>query len=128
MIPSVLVEIVYLVAAVLFILGLKRLSSPATARQGNTISGVGMLLAIVVTLFDQAILGYSVIAAGLLVGSALGLWMARSVKMTSMPQMVAVLNGFGGGASLLVGGAEFLRAELTSELMGLGTGITLSLI
>ncbi len=127
MIPPFLVELAYLIAAVLFILGLKRLSSPATARQGNATSGVGMLLAIVVTLFDQAIVGYGMIVAGLLVGAALGLWMARAVKMTSMPQMVALLNGFGGGASLLVGGAEFLRSELAAVPLGVDTAVTIQL-
>ena len=122
-----LVELVYLLSAVLFIVGLKRLSSPATARQGNTLSGLGMLLAIVVTLFDRAIVSYEVIIAGILVGSVVGLWMARTVKMTSMPQMVALLNGFGGAASLVVGGAEFLRAELLNEIPPLQTSISIEL-
>jgi NAD(P) transhydrogenase subunit beta len=69
-----------------------------------------MLIAIAATLVDRAIVSYGVIVAGLLVGSALGLWLARTVKMTAMPQMVALLNGLGGGASLLVGAAEFLKA------------------
>ncbi|MDX2058953.1 MAG: NAD(P)(+) transhydrogenase (Re/Si-specific) subunit beta [Gemmatimonadales bacterium] len=120
-------QLTYLVASVLFILGLKWLSSPATAVKGNRISGVGMLIAIVVTLLDQAIVTYQVIIAGLVVGSALGLWMAKAVKMTSMPQMVALLNGLGGGASLLVGGAEFLRSELVSEQLPLDTSITIQL-
>ena len=120
-------QLIYLVASVLFILGLKWLSSPATAVKGNRISGVGMLIAIVVTLLDQAIVTYQVIIAGLVVGSALGLWMAKAVKMTSMPQMVALLNGLGGGASLLVGGAEFLRSELVNEQLPLDTSITMQL-
>ena len=117
----------YLVAAVLFIVGLKRLGSPATARAGNALSGVGMLIAIVVTLFDRAILSYGTILAGILVGSALGLMLARMVKMTSMPQMVALLNGFGGGASLLVGAAELLRAELLGELLPVETALSIQL-
>ena len=125
--PHALATALYLVAAICFIIGLKRLSSPGTAVNGNRISGVGMLIAIVVTLFDQGILSYQVIAAGLLVGSALGLWMARAVKMTAMPQMVALLNGFGGGASLLVGGAEFLKSELAEQALGLDTSITIQL-
>ena len=116
-----------LVAAVLFIVGLKRLGSPATARAGNALSGVGMLIAIVVTLFDRAILSYGTILAGILVGSALGLMLARMVKMTSMPQMVALLNGFGGGASLLVGAAELLRAELLGELLPVETALSIQL-
>jgi H+-translocating NAD(P) transhydrogenase subunit beta len=120
-------QIGYLAASILFILGLKRLNTPATARSGNRLSAVGMLLAIVITLFDRAILSYGVIAAGLLVGGAVGLWAARAVKMTSMPQMVALLNGLGGAASLVVGGAEFLRAELLGEQLPLETGISIAL-
>jgi len=86
-----------------------------------------MLIAIVVTLFDRAIISYGVIVAGVVVGSALGVWMARAVKMTAMPQMVALLNGFGGGSSLLVGGAEFLRAELLGEQVEAATGVTIQL-
>jgi NAD(P) transhydrogenase subunit beta len=102
-----IIELIYLLAAVLFIYGLKWLSSPATARRGNFTSAVGMLIAIVVTLFDQHILTYQWIVVGLVVGSALGVWMARAVKMTAMPQMVGLLNGLGGGASALVAGAEW---------------------
>ncbi|TFG44894.1 MAG: NAD(P)(+) transhydrogenase (Re/Si-specific) subunit beta [Gemmatimonadales bacterium] len=125
--PVALELLLYLVAAVLFVLGLKRLGSPLTARQGNRMSGVGMLLAIVVTLFDHGILGYQEIIVGMFIGSAVGFWMARSVKMTSMPQMVALLNGFGGGASLLVGGAEFLKAELAGVTPTIDIGITTQL-
>ena len=120
-------ELLYLIAAVCFIVGLKRLSHPATAVSGNRVSAVGMLIAIVVTLFDRAILSFEMIAVGMVVGSALGLWMARAVKMTAMPQMVALLNGFGGGASLLVGGAEFLRSELLGQNLTLDTSITIQL-
>ena len=119
--------LVYLVAAVLFIIGLQRLQSPATARGGNGLSGVGMLIAIVATLRVANIVSPAVIVAGLVVGSALGWWMARTVKMTSMPQMVALLNGFGGAASLLVGGAEFLKSELVGEQIPMDTGITIQL-
>jgi NAD(P) transhydrogenase subunit beta len=125
--PPALVSLGYLVAAVCFILGLKRLNHPSTARQGNRLSSIGMLIAILIVLFDRAIISYTMIAAGLVVGSAVGLWMARTVKMTSMPQMVALLNGLGGAASLLVGGAEFLKAELLGEQVPLDTGITVQL-
>lgn len=111
MIPDYFARLLYLAAAVLFITGLRKLGSPDTARQGNRISSLGMLLAIAVTLLDQNIVSYSTIAVGLLVGSAIGAFMARTVKMTSMPQMVALLNGVGGGSSLLVAGAEFLHAD-----------------
>ena len=125
--PHALEEILYLIAAVCFIIGIKRLSSPATAVAGNRLSAAGMLIAIVVTLLDRSIVGYGVIAAGLVVGSALGLWLARAVKMTAMPQMVALLNGLGGGASLLVGGAEYLKAELLGVALPIDTSITIQL-
>ena len=127
MIPAWLEQLGYLVAAVLFIIGLKRLGSPDTARAGNRISGIGMLLAIVITLVDRTILSYGTIVGGMVVGTAVGLWMARTVKMTAMPQMVALLNGFGGAASLLVSGAEFLRAELMNEVVPMDTAITTQL-
>jgi H+-translocating NAD(P) transhydrogenase subunit beta len=127
MIPAPIVALVYLASAALFILGLKRLSGPATARRGNMMSGTGMLLAIVVTLFDRAIVSYSVIVAGIAVGAAIGLWMARSVQMTSMPQMVALLNGFGGAASLTVGSAEFLRSELAGQVLPADVSVTVQL-
>jgi H+-translocating NAD(P) transhydrogenase subunit beta len=127
MIPHYIVELVYLLSAALFIIGLKRLQSPETARRGNLMSGVGMLLAVAVTLFDRAILSYGTIAAGMLVGAVIGIWMARAVKMTAMPQMVALLNGFGGGASLLVGGAELLRADLARAVVPVASGITIML-
>jgi NAD(P) transhydrogenase subunit beta len=107
--PAWLAQLGYLVAAVLFVLGLKRLGRTDTARAATGLSGVGMLVAVLVTLADRAIVSYTVIAAGMVVGTALGLWMARAVKMTAMPQMVALLNGLGGAASLLVSGAELLR-------------------
>ncbi len=105
----ILTYLLYLVASVLFILSLKLLSSPKTARRGNLYGAVGMLIAIVVTLTDQRILDFGYIIAGILVGGLLGLWMAKKVQMTAMPQMVGVLNGFGGGASALVAYAEYLR-------------------
>ena len=125
--PHAIASLLYLLASVLFIIGLRRLSNPATAVAGNRLSSVGMLIAIVVTLLDQGILSYGVIAAGLLIGSALGLWMARSVKMTAMPQMVALLNGLGGGASLLVGMGEFLISELQGRQLAIDTSVTIQL-
>jgi NAD(P) transhydrogenase subunit beta len=105
--------LLYLAAAVLFILGLKLLSSPKTARRGNLLGATGMLIAIVVTLTDKHIVSFSYILAGLLLGSAVGVVLARKVQMTGMPQMVGVLNGFGGGASALVAYAEYLRLGTT---------------
>ena len=99
----VFVNLVYIVAAVLFILGLKMLTSPLTARKGNFISAVGMFLAVVVTLLDKGIVDYRMIIVGVVAGSIIGAFAARLVKMTQMPGMIALLNGFGGLASFLVG-------------------------
>jgi NAD(P) transhydrogenase subunit beta len=125
--PGWLNQILYLASAVLFIIGLKRLGSPATARQGNVISGVGMAIAILVTLVDHAVVSYGVIVAGMVVGTALGTWQAYAVKMTAMPQMVALLNGFGGGASMIVGAAEFLRAFEAGADIPTPTGVVMQL-
>ncbi|HDL18925.1 MAG TPA: NAD(P)(+) transhydrogenase (Re/Si-specific) subunit beta [Bacteroidetes bacterium] len=108
--------IAYLISAVCFILGLKKLSSAKTARQGNILSGIGMLIAIAVTLLDKQIIDFTFIIAGIVVGSAIGAIAAKKVKMTDMPQMVAVFNGFGGGASTLVALAEFYRFTTTPEV------------
>jgi len=111
---SFVIPISYLVSAILFIIGLERLSSPDTARKGNAIAGAGMLLAICATLLDRAILDFTWILVGIVVGSAVGALMAYRVKMTAMPQMVAVFNGFGGAASGLVAVSEYLRIPASS--------------
>ena len=103
--------ILYLIAAIAFIIGLKRLGSPRTARRGNMISGAGMALAVVVTLVAADRVSWAVLTAGAIVGSLIGAVLALRVKMTAMPQMVAAFNGFGGLASALVVGAEFLKTE-----------------
>lgn len=100
-----LIQFAFVASAALFIFGLKQLGSPATARRGNMISAVGMLLAIVAALLDQGIVEYQFILIGFAVGGAIGAAAARLVQMTSMPEMVALFNGFGGMASLLVGWA-----------------------
>ena len=112
-----LTQFAYVVAAALFILGLKQLGSPATARRGNTISAVGMLLAIVAALLDQGIVEYQWIAIGFVAGGLVGAAAARLVKMTAMPEMVALFNGFGGMASLLVGWAAISPAAGTFTLV-----------
>ncbi len=101
------INLAYIAAAILFIFGIKMLGSATTARKGNRISSIGMLIAIVVTLVDQNILSYTWIIAGLIIGGLIGLVAAKKVAMTGMPEMVALFNGFGGLASLLVGWAEF---------------------
>ena len=99
----------YLIAAALFIFGLKRLQSPATARSGNMIAAIGMLLAIVVTLLETNFANWQMILVGAVIGSLIGAVSARIVEMTAMPQMVGIFNGFGGGASALVAIAELFR-------------------
>lgn len=106
---EIITNLLYLVSATLFIFGLKGLSSPRTARRGNLLAMVGMFIAIVVTLLDKQILDFTYIIAGIIIGGAIGAISARRVPMTAMPQMVAIYNGFGGGASALVAMAEFLR-------------------
>jgi len=111
MIQTIVIPVIYLISAVLFILGLKQLSHPRTAPKGNTTAAVGMLLAIVGTLMITEIIDFQLIILGLIVGGAIGAIAARKVEMTAMPQLVALFNGFGGGASLLVAMAEFFRGE-----------------
>ncbi|MEG3437722.1 NAD(P)(+) transhydrogenase (Re/Si-specific) subunit beta [Pannus brasiliensis CCIBt3594] len=103
------IELSYLIAAVLFIIGLKQLSSPATARQGNAIAAVGMLIAIVATLVNQEILSYGLIAVALAIGSIIGVISAQKVPMTAMPQMVGMFNGLGGAASAAIAVGEYWR-------------------
>ncbi len=107
---SVLIQLAYLVAAVLFIVGLRNMSSARTASRGNTIAMLGMLIAVVATLLVQGVVRYEIVLAGVVVGSAVGVLLALRIKMTAMPQMVALLNGFGGVASALVASAEFWTA------------------
>ena len=97
----------YLLAAVLFIIGLKQLTSPATARNGNRLASLGMLIAIVVTLLGQDIMSYTGVIIGLVLGSAIGIVAAQRIAMTDMPQLVAIFNGLGGGASAFVAASEF---------------------
>jgi H+-translocating NAD(P) transhydrogenase subunit beta len=118
------IEVSYLVATILFFLGLKYLGSPATARKGNAIAAAGMLLAIVATLFYQQVLNYSLILAGIGVGSLIGAIGAYRVAMTSMPQMVGLLNGLGGGASTLIAVGEFWRLMDAGLLPSMDNRIT----
>ena len=113
-------NIAYVLASVLFILGIKKLSHPKTARNGNSIAAFGMLIAIVATLLshnDQ--INFQMIAIGVIVGAIIGATFATKVEMTQMPQMVAIFNGFGGGASALIAAAEFLKTgDLTMFTLG----------
>ncbi|AFY40893.1 NAD(P)(+) transhydrogenase (Re/Si-specific) subunit beta [Nostoc sp. PCC 7107] len=121
------IQLTYLVAASLFIFGLKKLGSPATARNGNVIAAVGMLLAIVATMLDQHVLNYEMILLGLAIGSGIGAIAAYKVQMTEMPQMVGLLNGLGGAASALVAVAEFWRLLEHSQPIPLDVNISMLL-
>ncbi|MBN2284777.1 MAG: NAD(P)(+) transhydrogenase (Re/Si-specific) subunit beta [Deltaproteobacteria bacterium] len=120
MTTDILVNVVYIVAAVLFIFGLKMLTSPDTARKGNLISATGMFLAVVMTLLSEGVIDYKWIAIGIVIGSIIGAFSARLVAMTQMPQMVALFNGFGGITSLLVGWAAY-HVMITHDLFMITT-------
>ncbi len=114
-------NIFYVLASVLFILGIKKLSHPRTARNGNMIAFIGMMIAIVATLIakHEFEIDFQLIAIGIVVGIIIGATFAIKVEMTQMPQMVAIFNGFGGGASALVAAAEFLKTgEITTFTLG----------
>lgn len=108
-----IIQLIYLVATGFFIVGIKRLGSPATARSGNQLASIGMLIGVVVTLFDREIVSFEFIIAGVVVGAVIGAFAAKKVQMTAMPEMVAVFNGFGGGASALVAWGELARLDAT---------------
>ena len=119
MVDSVIWDIGYLVSAALFILGIKRLSSPKTAPQGNRLGAYGMFLAVAVTmakLNNEGIIGLELIIGGFAIGSIIGILMATKVEMTGMPELVALFNGFGGGASALVALSEVLKRIETNEI------------
>jgi proton-translocating NAD(P)+ transhydrogenase subunit beta len=119
-------NLLYLVTIVTFILALKFLSNPATARRGNQIGAAGMVVAIIVTFLQNAVVSYWEIAVGMVVGGAFGAVAARRVRMTAMPQMVALFNGVGGGAAALISLAEFhnrapnpgtLKTDISTSIM-----------
>ena len=103
------IDIAYLLSAIAFIYGLKMLSHPRTARNGNLIASLGMLIAIIVTVYLGTDLDFSKILIAMAIGSIIGAFFAIRVEMTQMPQLVAIFNGFGGGASALVASSEFLK-------------------
>mgnify|MGYP001243475176 FL=1 len=106
------INIFYLISAVCFILGIKKLSHPKTARNGNTIAAVGMLIATITVLYQEFIstnqMDWKIIFIGIAIGIVIGLFAAIKVEMTQMPQLVAIFNGFGGGASAFIASSEFL--------------------
>ena len=112
MLDPVVWDVGYLLSASMFIIGIKRLSSPRTAPSGNRLGAQGMLLAVVITILkmqSEGIIGWELIVAGLAIGSIIGYIMATRVEMTGMPELVALFNGFGGAASALVGLSEALK-------------------
>ena len=123
---SAIIPLAYLASAVLFILGIKRLSHPDTAAGGNRLAAIGMLLAVIATLLESG-LEYTWIIAGVAIGGLIGAIMARTVKMTAMPEMVAVFNGFGGAASGLVAVGEYLRVAggAGSETLAIDSGVSI---
>ncbi|MGI2260741.1 NAD(P)(+) transhydrogenase (Re/Si-specific) subunit beta [Shewanella sp. GXUN23E] len=116
---TTIIYLAYLIAASLFILGIKGLTKPRTAVRGNQLSALGMFIAVVVTLLDRSIISYEWIIAGILVGSVIGGIMAVKIQVTAMPQMVALLNGFGGGASLFIALANFIDPESATHTVAL---------
>ncbi|MFQ5579370.1 MAG: NAD(P)(+) transhydrogenase (Re/Si-specific) subunit beta [Nitrospiria bacterium] len=114
------IEVAYLLASASFILGLKFLSSPTTATKGMLLSQGGMFLAVVATLFHHEVIDYKFILGGIALGSIIGALLATKIEMTAMPQMVALLNGFGGLSSAFVGGAAFY--QLTPNISGISMG------
>src|SRR5579883_1943221 len=125
--PANPIDIAYLVTGVLFILGLKFLSSPKTARLGNRLAAVGMVIAIAATLLDRHIVSFEWIVIGAVVGGIIGFVAARAVKMTAMPQMVAIFNGAGGGAAALVAASDFLGLAATQSRLTPDQSITIML-
>src|SRR5262249_20510611 len=118
---SIPVQLAYLITSVCFILGLKRLSSPRTARSGNQIAAVGMLIAVIATWMQTGAHNQILIVTGLALGAGVGAIAAQRVPMTDMPQMVGLLNGVGGGAAALVSAAEYLK--LSARWHGGGEGL-----
>jgi NAD(P) transhydrogenase subunit beta len=128
-----IIQLCYLLATGVFIFGIKRLGSPATARSGNQLAALGMFIGVVVTLFDQQIISFEYIIGGIVLGSAIGAFAAKKVEMTAMPEMVAIFNGFGGGASAVVAWGEFVRVAdpatlVTQDLVTIGLSILIGSI
>ncbi|MFO8099060.1 MAG: NAD(P)(+) transhydrogenase (Re/Si-specific) subunit beta [Salinibacter sp.] len=129
---TAIIDLTYLLSAVLFIFGLKKMQSPVTARTGNALASLGMLVAVVATLFLYEILSWPLMIAGVVLGGAIGVALARTVEMTAMPELVAVFNGFGGLASALVAGAELAQFVgggrlVDPEGFGIVSALTISL-
>ncbi|WP_076542268.1 NAD(P)(+) transhydrogenase (Re/Si-specific) subunit beta [Shewanella sp. UCD-KL21] len=111
---SILINAVYVICTLLFIFGLKLLGHPSTARKGNLLSALAMLVGVVVTLLDRSIISFELILASIVVGSAIGVFAAKKVAMTSMPELVSLFNGVGGLASLAIAYAAIISESQLS--------------
>jgi len=109
-----IIEISYFIAAILFIVGLRRMSSPVSARGGIVWAGVGMLVATLITFFYPGMENYLLMTVAIAIGGGLALWSGKTVAMTNMPQMIALYNGMGGGAAGAIAAVELLRGEFHS--------------
>ena len=125
--PAWGLEVAYLLAAVLFVQGLRDMTHPATATRGNGLSAAGMGLAVLVTVLYFEILSPLIMAAGLLVGGAIGAWLAVTVETTEMPQLVGLFNGFGGGASAVVAGGTLIDVVGTGSALDPGLAASASI-
>src|SRR5688572_19042813 len=112
--PRLLIDISYFLTAVLFIMGLKRMSSPVTARSGILWAGAGMVVATLVTFLYPGMSNYELIIAPIVVGSLVAWWSGKKVAMTDMPQMIALYNGMGGGAAAAIAAVELYRAAFAN--------------
>ncbi len=127
-----IINLTYLAASACFIFGLKKLGSPKSARRGNAIAAFGMIIAVVATLFDDRImrggtLGLGTALAGLAVGGGIGAFLALRVNMRGMPQMVSLLNGFGGLAAGMVGFGEYVREVILQHPLGIDVRISVAM-
>jgi len=109
------IEISYFIAAILFILGLKKMSSPVTARGGIVWAGVGMLVATLITFLHPGMNNYLLMTAAIFVGGVAALWSGKKVAVTDMPQMIALYNGMGGGAAGAIAAVELLKGDFDSQ-------------
>src|SRR5512135_681730 len=112
-----LIDAAYFIVAILFILGLKAMSSPVTARRGIVWAGAGMVLATLVTFLWPGMTNYALMLIALAIGGGVAWWGGKVVKMTDMPQMVAIYNGMGGGAAAAIAALEFARGEMHSAVI-----------
>ncbi len=123
-VTQLLITLAYLITGICFIVGLRLMNSPVTARQGNTVSIAGMAIALIATGFQlNFAAAWWIVLVGLGAGAAVGIYFARAVKMTAMPQMVAIFNGCGGGAAAMVASAEYLKLDPANRAVPLDLAI-----